>query len=145
MISKSAVIAIAAALQVSAGAMQAQSSENPPVKVTARRVIEAPSPTTWIDRYVSMLSVGAQQGRVPLSQQDARARLSAMRAKADSLRVRLASLMPSRRPECPMPVAKKDSSQVAAMKVVPRDSGPSSPWAVSGRLSGCTNPLADNP
>src|SRR6187431_146466 len=116
MFSRSALIAIAAALQVSAGALRAQAIENLPAKVTARRVIEAPSPSAWTDRYANMLGVGAAQGRVPVSLSDAQKKLLAMRAKVDSVRVLTAALMASRRIECPMPVAKADSGRFAEMK-----------------------------
>ena len=141
-----ACMTIAVALHVSAAELSAQSTDSLPSKASIWRIKTDSAFTTWVDRYASMLSVSAEQGGLPLTPADPRViRLRAMRMALESLKVRSTSIVASLRPECPMPVAKMDSSRVAEMKVAPRDSGPSSPWAVPGRLTGCTNPLADSP
>jgi hypothetical protein len=141
LISAVSCMAIAVAVHVSATALVAQSTDSLPANAVSSRVSQVPAYSTWIDRYASMLAVGAEPGGLPQVLPDPRiVRLRATLRKTDSLRALRASTAVARATECPMPVSKIDSGRVAEMKVLPRDSGSSSPWASEGRLIGCTNP-----
>ena len=146
MFSVGAIMTLASAAQ-SVGALHAQSAERLPVKPSTQSIAQDPAHDTWIDRYTSMLGLTADQKRIPASQPEVLAKFKELRRSLEATRVRTMASAASQRPECPMPIAKLDSSRVAEMRVsqmrvLPRDSGQSSMWTPEGRVIGCTNPLA---